>query len=37
MTAGDELTQSDEVGARPLAATRLGDPHPLAAQSATFR
>jgi hypothetical protein len=28
MTAGDELTQSDEVGARPLAATRLGGPPP---------
>ena len=31
--AGDDITGSDEVGARPLAAARLGDPHPLAGAS----
>jgi hypothetical protein len=31
--AGDDAERSDEVGARPLAAARLGVPHPLAGES----
>jgi hypothetical protein len=33
MTAGDDAEQGSDVGARPLAAARLGYPHPLAGES----